>query len=82
MDEMSRRFSGGKVESWNRMQVSNSSNFQYHCSPERQRVGLPSVHHLAVSDAVLQGLVVQEVKQILRQKHWIFDLDLIQINFA
>ena len=34
--------------------------------PERKRVGLPSVDHFRICDSMLQRLVIQEVKQILK----------------
>ena len=37
--------------------------------PEGKRVWLPCVDNLTVSDSMLQGLVVQEVEQILQIQH-------------
>ena len=41
---------------------------QRHHPPQGQRVALPSVNHFTIGDPVLQGLVVQEVEQILQEK--------------
>ena len=48
--------------------LSSNPDHQWHHPPQGQWVALPSMNHFTICDPVLQGLVVQEVEQILQEK--------------